>query len=173
MKIYTKKGDGGDTSLRGGTRVSKGDQRMQALGTLDELNAILGLTRCVYDTGELEKAQNLLFDAGAALASLAVDDCSWLDPSWLEDSIDRMERDLDPLTNFILPGGSEAAARLHLARTVCRRAERELVQLKVLISVPDELLVFLNRLSDWLFVAARYANHELGNPDIHWKAHKP
>jgi len=180
MKIYTKTGDAGDTGLFGGPRVAKDALRIEAYGTVDELNSVLGMARTHSldeETDELvRRIQNELFNLGAQLATP--------DPAMhgthlvgaaqiaaLEAAIDRYEATLEPLKQFILPGGLPAAATLHFARTVCRRAERRLV---TLMSDPAEqvsvdLLVYLNRLSDLLFVVARAVNHRAGTPDVPWQ----
>lgn len=180
MRIYTKKGDGGQSSLFGGSSVSKTDPRLEAYGTLDELNAAIGLVRSEIKTqstlldldSSLFQIQNYLFHLGS---HLAVGDESLraklppLDPQQtlhLEAKIDHMEAALQPLTQFILPGGTEAAARLHLARTVARRAERRVVSLGQ--ETNSLVVIYLNRLSDFLFVAARWANHSLREPDVFW-----
>ena len=175
MKIYTRTGDAGETSLFGGARVSKDDQRIEAYGTVDELSSFIGIARASWPNGaldgELARVQNDLFDIGALLAAPGSDRFRGADPArieQLERAIDAMERELTPLTNFILPGGSIAAAQLHAARTVCRRAERRV------ISLHDDsatgAIVYLNRLSDYLFVAARLANAKHGVSDVTWKA---
>ncbi len=183
MKIYTRTGDTGETGLYGGGRVRKDDPRIAAYGTVDELNAFLGLARAEGLPPEIDavlaRLQNELFDLGAELATR--------DPraqgtalikeaqiAVLEQAIDRFEEGLSPLKQFILPGGTKAAALLHVARTVCRRAEREVV---FLANVPDEkvsphLIVYLNRVSDLLFVLARAANAISGVPDVPWQQSK-
>lgn len=170
MKIYTRTGDRGETSLFGGARVAKNDPRIEAYGTVDELSSFLGVARAASLPREvevvLEQVQRDLFDIGAHLASPAMTRFAGADPARiaeLEAAIDAMERELAPLTNFILPGGAPAAAHLHVARTVCRRAERCVVALQ------DEATVaYLNRLSDYLFVAARFANLRAGVQDTQW-----
>lgn len=187
MKIYTKTGDAGQTGLFGGGRVSKDHARIAAYGTLDELNAAIGVARAeagriawtdesVRDRidGVLSDAQNRLFDLGAELAtpdpenrSMAVLDERHV--AALEAAIDHHETTLPPLRNFILPGGSAAAAHLHLARCVCRRAERGLVTLAGQEPIRELPLVYVNRLSDLLFVLARAANQACGEGDIPWE----
>jgi cob(I)alamin adenosyltransferase len=181
MKIYTKTGDDGSTGLIGGKRVSKSDPRIDCYGTIDELNAAIGLcaaSAAEQALGRLRSVQNELFVIGSLLATpdgKAPGDMPLpqLDPrsiDRLEGEIDAAQAELPPLRNFILPGGCELAVRLHLARTVCRRAERLLVALAE--DGParvDPLLVrYLNRLSDWLFVQARLANRVLGIEDVPW-----
>jgi cob(I)alamin adenosyltransferase len=181
-KIYTRTGDDGTTALGTGERRKKYDSRIAAYGTVDEVNAVLGLVRqhTADDTrldATLSRIQNDLFDVGADLcmpgkgkgpggARLDVTDAQ---VEWLEGEIDRLNDDLAPLRSFILPGGSPAAAYLHLARTVCRRAERLMVELK---DEPGEefspaALKYINRLSDFLFVAGRHANDK-GQRDVLW-----
>jgi cob(I)alamin adenosyltransferase len=182
-KIYTRTGDDGTTALGSGERRRKYDLRIAAYGTLDEVNAALGVVR--LHTGAdaaldaaLARIQNDLFDLGADLctpgkgkgpggARLTVTDKQ---VAWLESEIDRLNAVLRPLRSFVLPGGSAAAAHLHLARTVCRRAERLIAELKDKAgeSVTPEVLKYVNRLSDFLFVAARYTNDK-GSGDVLWQ----
>jgi cob(I)alamin adenosyltransferase len=169
LKIYTRTGDSGETSLFGGSRVRKNDPRIEAYGTVDELNAFIGVVRASWPSSpiddELSDIQSDLFDLGAQLASPGTGrfvGVPELRTAELERSIDRMELQLAPLKSFILPGGSLPAAHLHAARTVCRRAERMVVAI-------DEDAVYLNRLADYLFVAARFANKEHGVDDVPWK----
>jgi cob(I)alamin adenosyltransferase len=181
-RIYTRTGDDGSTALGTGERRKKYDLRIAAYGTLDELNAALGLAR--LHTGDdapldaaLSRIQNDLFDAGADLtmpgkgkgpggARLTVTDNQ---VAWLESEIDRLNAALNPLRSFVLPGGSAAAAYLHLARTICRRGERLIAELadRPGESVTAEVLKYVNRLSDFLFVAARHANGQ-GAGDVLW-----
>lgn len=178
MKIYTKTGDKGETGLFGGDRVSKTDIRIEAIGTVDELNAAIGLCRaCGAGTfdGLLELIQSWLFDAGGELATPSQNKhfkptVGQAEIKSLEDSIDRFTSNLEPLRNFILPGGSQTASYLHLARTICRRAERRILELASKDTIRTELVVFFNRLSDWLFTAARMANHESGVADVEWRS---
>jgi cob(I)alamin adenosyltransferase len=181
-KIYTRTGDDGTTALGTGERRKKYDPRIAAYGTLDEVNATLGIVRLhTADDASLDatlsRIQNDLFDVGADLctpgkgkgpggARLTVTDAQ---VSWLESEIDRLNAELMPLKSFVLPGGSPAAAYLHLARTVCRRAERLVVELADTPdeSVTPEVLKYVNRLSDFLFVASRYTNHK-GARDVLW-----
>jgi cob(I)alamin adenosyltransferase len=179
MKIYTKTGDRGDTGLFGGGRVSKACARVDAYGEVDELNSVIGLARSEPFDREvdalLEQVQSRLFDLGAELATspdskveLGIALVSEDEVVRLEQAIDRAETELAPLKTFILPGGSRAAAALHLARTVCRRAERKLVALSESETIRAECLRYLNRLSDTLFVLARLANHRAGVADQPW-----
>ena len=177
MKIYTKTGDDGSTGLYGGSRVSKADLRVEAYGTVDETNAAIGLARAAdLSPGTdvfLARVQSSLFDLGAALAIPAGEESKSPPPSdqdveALERAIDAAEAGLTPLRNFVLPGGSEAAARLHVARTVCRRAERLVVLLAASEVVDPVIVRYLNRLSDMLFVQARAANAARGLADTPW-----
>jgi cob(I)alamin adenosyltransferase len=177
MKIYTKTGDDGDTGLFGGPRVRKDHPRIEAYGTVDELNAVLGVVRTHAPPADvdalLERVQNELFDLGAILATPEPEKFGMTgvgdeQSSRLEAAIDRFETELEPLKQFILPGGTPAAAYLHLARTVCRRAERMLVALDHKEEISAGAIIYLNRLSDLLFVAARLVNHRAGKPDVPW-----
>jgi len=182
-KIYTRTGDDGTTALGTGERRKKYDLRIAAYGTLDETNSVLGVARlhiaadAALDAA-LSRIQNDLFDVGADLttpgkgrgpggARLTV---TAAQVEWLEAEVDRLNDELEPLRSFILPGGSAAAAYLHLARTVCRRAKRLIAELndKPEESVTPEVLKYVNRLSDFLFVAARHANDK-GTRDVLWK----
>ncbi|MEM1417224.1 MAG: cob(I)yrinic acid a,c-diamide adenosyltransferase [Myxococcota bacterium] len=180
MKIYTKTGDAGETGLFGGARVSKASARVEAYGEVDELNSTLGVARAIglqADVdGLLAQVQLELFDVGAELAAVPEKAEKLFVPALQEESITRLERAIDTheevlpaLQTFILPGGTLAAAQLHVARTVCRRAERRVVALAAQSPVRDELRHYLNRLSDLLFVLARVANHGAGVPDVPWK----
>ncbi|MDB5295648.1 MAG: ATP/cobalamin adenosyltransferase [Phycisphaerales bacterium] len=213
MKIYTKTGDDGSTGLIGGSRVRKSDRRIECYGTVDELNAAIGLAvgavgavgagaaanaghpmippaaGAVADppapdpladlVGPLRAVQADLFTVGSHLATPDENphkaNLPPLDEqmvSRLEMGIDAAEAELPPLRTFVLPGGTEAAARLHLARTVCRRAERLLVDFAMDRPVPSIVLTYLNRLSDWLFVLARLCNHRCGVADIPWTSRR-
>ena len=179
MKIYTRTGDSGETALLGGKRVSKADPRVAAYGEVDELNAWLGLVRSIgSDAGlaaMLERIQRDLFAIGARLADpgskvahrVAKTDVTGDDVKRLEDWIDLLESEVPVLRRFILAGGSRAGASLHVARTICRRAERSVVSLGT-EHVEPEILVYLNRLSDLLFVMARVANRRDGAPEFEW-----
>jgi cob(I)alamin adenosyltransferase len=181
MKIYTKTGDKGKTGLFGGERVSKNSLRIEAYGTIDELNAFIGLAVTeIYDNSVksvLHKIQNRLFTIGADLATpdneknrktgiKRTPKIFYLD---LEKEIDKYEEKLEPLKNFILPGGSKGAAHLHICRTIARRAERKVVALNITEEIGKNIIIFLNRLSDLFFVLARYENAVTGTPDIKWK----
>lgn len=182
-RIYTRTGDAGTTRLATGASVSKADRRVEAYGGVDETNACVGLARVALDDGAalgvmLARIQNELFDLGADLATPAKSDevegaaLRILDSqvARLEAEIDALNADLPALTSFILPGGNQAAAALHLARTVCRRAEREAVRLvEAGEPVSGPAMRYLNRLSDLLFVAARWANDQ-GRAEVFWKS---
>ncbi len=177
MKIYTKTGDRGETGLFGGPRVRKDDARIEAYGTVDELNAALGVVRAAGPTvevdRELERVQNDLFDVGAELATPdpsahGIQTVTLEQIERLERYIDSLELTLGPLTAFILPGGGPAAAHLHLARCICRRAERRTVALCGLAKVSDQVVIYLNRLSDLLFVMARVENQAANISDVQW-----
>ena len=178
-KVYTRTGDAGTTALGGGQRVAKDAPRIEAYGTVDELNSVLGLAVAEGLDGEivalLATVQNDLFHLGSDLCILEEDKETMPVPriekrqvETLEQAIDRMTVQLPPLDNFILPGGSPGAARLHLARTLCRRAERRVVTLAVEEAIGDWVLRYLNRLSDLLFVMARYENRARGVEDVLW-----
>ncbi|HXX31595.1 MAG TPA: cob(I)yrinic acid a,c-diamide adenosyltransferase [Myxococcaceae bacterium] len=178
MKIYTKTGDAGETGLFGGGRVPKDSPRVEAYGEVDELNATLGVARAggvgALD-GLIQVLQERLFTVGAVLAtprgSRADAHIPHLRPEWIsemEATVDRLEVELPAMTHFILPGGTPGAASLHQARTVCRRAERRVVPLVREGTVDAEVLVFLNRLSDLLFVMARAVNRSAGVEDVKW-----
>ena len=179
MKIYTKTGDTGETSLFGGQRLSKSHLRIEAYGTVDELNAVLGVVRSLDPTSEIdglvEQIQQHLFVIGAELAS-PQGSVQGLPPTGaaqiehVECAIDRFEQQLTELKQFILPGGVPVAANLHLARCICRRAERRIVELAQAqqTNVPQAVLVYFNRLGDLLFVMAREANRCAGSGDVPW-----
>lgn len=178
MKIYTKKGDRGETFLFGGGPFPKDDERIEAYGTVDELNSVLGCA--ITQISDVSLAQILrsiqeqLFTLGAELSTLAPNEAmrkNFLKSTHielLEKQIDEWEKSLAPLKNFVLPGGSKAAGWLHLARTVCRRAERLVVKVSHEIEVRPDVITYLNRLSDWFFVLARYVNYNEGVQDILW-----
>ena len=177
-KIYTKTGDSGNTSLFGGRRLSKNNQRIEAYGTVDELNAFLGLLRDGLTNAELREElrhiQNLLFTMGSHLATepgkeLQIPKIEAADIEYLELAIYKMEKVLPPLKNFILPGGHPTVSFCHIARTVCRRAERHIVGLSKTDEVPDLLMQYLNRLSDYLFVLGRKLGKDLGAEEVIWK----
>ena len=183
MKVYTKTGDDGSTGLFGGGRVSKCDPRVEAYGTVDELNAVIGVVRsAVPKDPELDQIlaplQDKLFVLGADLATPLREEgdhphalrLGQGEASHLESIIDNCEQDLAPLKNFVLPGGCPQAAHLHLARTVCRRAERQVVKLiDSGVSLNSEIVIYLNRLGDLLFVLGRWSNARSNEPEILWK----
>ncbi len=178
MKIYTKRGDSGTTSLYGGSTVSKAHPRIAAYGTVDELNSAIGVARCeslgATVDGALHRIQHQLFALGSQLAAVgaAAPPLSWAtDESicHIEEVIDELDGQLAPLTQFILPAGVRASAALHLARTLCRRAERCVVELENAGEpVPPGAIVYLNRIGDLLFVMARFVNQEAGRVDEPW-----
>ncbi len=180
MKIYTKTGDKGETGLLGGERVSKDNIRICAYGTVDELNSFIGLAITEIKSEEVKNIlidiQNKLFVVGSDLATPDNDKNKKLNIkrtseefiTKAENDIDLISDKLEPLRNFILPGGSKGAALLHICRTVARRAEREVVQLKNLDYISDNIVIFLNRLSDLFFVLSRYENEVSGIPDTKW-----
>jgi len=171
-KVYTKTGDSGETSLVDGSRVSKAHDRVCAYGDVDELNSVLGLARIELDDPELKdlivSIQNELFVLGADLATpqpMAVPRIEDSQVRGLEQAIDRLMEELEPLREFILPGGTRGAAVLHIARTVARRAESVVVLLREQIEINEAALIYLNRLSDLLFVMARIANKRAATPE--------
>jgi len=181
MKIYTKTGDKGDTGLFGGGRVAKNHPRVEAYGDVDELNASIGLARSIEMMPRIDEVlvpiQRDLFAIGALLATpdrekmrqhlekARVDEARI---EQLEQAIDDGDRELEPLRSFIIPGGTPKAAALHVARTVCRRAERRVVQLQEHTELPQLVVVYLNRLSDLLFTLARVANQRAGAGEVTW-----
>ena len=179
MKIYTKTGDAGETGLFGGPRVRKSDPRVEAYGEVDELNAAVGVARALVEDPEIDrelaKIQEELFCVGAELATphgaKARSAIPPIQAAWaarLEGAMDAWDEELPALSRFVLPGGTRTAAALHLARTVCRRAERSAVALAGEAEVDGAVLVYLNRLSDFLFVAARVANHRAKKEEPLW-----
>lgn len=180
FRIYTKTGDKGQTSLIGGSKVSKADLRIEAYGTVDELNSYIGLCKAIITENStgivLQEIQDRLFTIGAVLAvdtrqqnKLALPDLHEKDCALLEQEIDKMELTLTPMKSFILPGGSSSIAQIHITRCVCRRAERCCVRLADMVSVEPIVIKYLNRLSDYLFVLARYIGHISNVPDVPWK----
>jgi cob(I)alamin adenosyltransferase len=184
MKIYTKTGDDGQTGLFGGERVFKDDERVEAYGSVDETNAALGMARAAGLSPDvdamLERIQAQLFVLGAELATptdhrgrLRLPLLDTADVTALEGDIDRLEAGLPALTSFVLPAGTAGASALHLARTVCRRAERRVVAIQDSAKLRGELVIYLNRLSDLLFVMARRENHAAGVADVAWAPRAP
>jgi cob(I)alamin adenosyltransferase len=186
-RIYTKRGDKGDTSLAGGQRVPKDSPRIEAYGTVDELNSFIGLARESCRTNAVEeprlsslsaillRVQHELFNLGSILATRPEDvhpkqaRVTEAEVGQLEREIDAMNQDLEPLRSFVLPGGTRLNAELHIARTVCRRAERLVVAMSRTEDVAPEAVRYLNRLSDALFVWSRWANHVLGIEEVLWE----
>lgn len=189
MKIYTRTGDKGETTLFTGQRILKNDPLFDAIGTVDECNSTLGMAIAMLENEhalaqvkeQLTLVQHALFDVGAALATPRTraetnkvnktrfdSEATKL----LEEWIDRMEAHLPPLNTFILPGGHPSGATLHMARSICRRAERLVVPLNKRADVSDNVLIYLNRLSDYLFVVSRFVNHQLNIPETKWEPHK-
>ena len=188
-KVYTRSGDSGTTGLVGGKRLPKDHPRIMAYGTVDELNSVLGIALSFLLQKEetisrkklgviLEAIQQKLFDMGSQLATLPGDEYEgqiYLKPEdtvWLEEIIDSMNEELQPLKSFILPGGTPLNSFLHLSRTVCRRAEREIIELNQIDLVSPEIIKFINRLSDFLFVTGRWVTEKLGEHETLWKPGK-
>ena len=186
-RIYTRRGDRGDTDLVGGTRVPKDSPRIDAYGTVDELNAVLGVARAVNASEVrrspacrrldeiLKRLQNELFDLGSELATPETDFQPGMfriggeQVTALETVMDACQKDLKPLRSFVLPGGGRVSAHLHVARTVCRRAERDVLRLMRVEQIGDQPLAYLNRLSDLLFVLSRWIGHHLGESEFLWE----
>jgi cob(I)alamin adenosyltransferase len=185
-RIYTKRGDAGETSLVGGHRVPKDALRIEAYGTVDELNAFVGMaavscgddSRLAALAAILRRVQHELFNLGSILATQPADvhpqqpRVTSAETAQLEREIDAMNAGLPPLRSFVLPGGSRLNAELHVTRTVCRRAERLLVAMAREESIPPEVIPYLNRLSDAMFVWSRWVNHALGVPEVLWEPNK-
>ncbi len=181
VKVYTRKGDSGSTGLYGGMKVRKDQARIEAVGTIDELNSVIGLALIHTKTPQsvsLSVVQEDLFDIGAIIGTTPgmpqpVDDefLEWRVKE-IESDIDDMDKKLQSLNTFILPGGCDASAHLHHARTVCRRAERCLVRLNEEEKIPQAIIGYVNRLSSYLFVLARFENLHAGRPDLKWEARK-
>lgn len=174
MKIYTCTGDSGQTSIVGGERLRKDAPRIEAYGTVDELNSFLGLLVSDSDITDLSKSlllkiQNNLFNIGAFLAGVKAPGVSEKDVREIEQDIDRMDAELPPLRNFVLPGGCPLAAQANVARAVCRRAERRIVSITDTMPIPCVILTYINRLSDWLFVFARFANASENVSENFWQ----
>ena len=188
-KVYTRTGDTGQTGIVGGKRLPKDHPRIEAYGSVDELNSVLGIVLSFLvqkDASKrrdkleliLEAIQQKLFDMGSELATLPGDEyvgqisLQAEDAIWLEEIIDAMNDELQPLKSFILPGGTSLNAFLHLARTVCRRAERDILKLKQIDLVSPEIIKYINRLSDFLFVAGRWVTETLGEKETLWQPGK-
>ena len=184
-RIYTKTGDQGETGLVGGQRVSKDAQRIEVFGTVDELNAFVGLVRISAADHKLvelelifERIQHELFNLGSVLATMP-QDLHPNQPRITQETIDQLEREIDlynanlsPLRSFVLPGGTRICAELHVCRTICRRAERSLVTLSHNEEIPLEAMLYLNRLSDAMFVWSRWVNQALGEEEALWQPNK-
>ena len=182
MKIYTKTGDKGTTSLIGGTKVSKADLRIEAYGTVDELNSYIGLCKDLLTDAQGQKilleVQDRLFTIGSSLAcdpvkepKMKIPDLKETDIELLEKEMDRMNEIVPAMRSFILPGGHTTLSHLHIARCVCRRAERCTVRLAIESGEAEEIIIkYLNRLSDYLFVLSRYIGHQMNVEEIPWKA---
>jgi cob(I)alamin adenosyltransferase len=172
-KIYTKTGDDGKTGLGDGSRIDKFNLRIEGLGSIDELNSVIGIIISedisVLEAGWLEKIQHDLFDIGGELSIPNFKKLTIIKVEFLESNIDKMNKDLPPLKEFILPGGSRISAYTHLARTICRRVERNLFKLNQGDKVNVVSLKYINRLSDFLFVLARHLNKSKNIHDIFWK----
>ncbi|MDJ1473408.1 cob(I)yrinic acid a,c-diamide adenosyltransferase [Cytophagaceae bacterium DM2B3-1] len=182
MKIYTKTGDKGYTSLLGGTRVLKSHDRIEAYGMVDELNSHIGLVRDqkvnAIHLDILKTIQDRLFTIGSSLAAdpeknkMSIPDLFDTDVTLLETEIDKMNAQLPELRSFILPGGDQGVSFCHIARTVCRRTERQVIRLSEREYVEDLIIIYLNRLSDYLFVLSRYMSHALDKEEIKWTPRK-
>ena len=182
MKIYTKKGDAGSTSLIGGTRVAKHSLRLESYGTIDELNSYLGLVRDSADnencSSQIIEIQDRLFTIGSSLAAdpenskMVLPDINESDVTQLESWMDAYDEQLPPLTAFILPGGHVSVSHCHVARTICRRAERRVTELQSVSYVDPLVLTYLNRLSDYLFVMARVLSKWVNAPETPWVPRK-
>ena len=189
-KVYTRTGDEGETGLVGGRRIAKEHLRIEAYGTVDELNSVIGLSRSFLAQKEdslhrdkldliLEAVQQRLFDIGSELATLPGDEYEGqvkvkkADTQWMEEVIDLMNEDLEPLKSFILPGGTPLNAFLHQSRTVCRRAERAILRLHRGETVSASIRTFINRLSDFLFVCGRWVAVKLNEEEVLWVPGKP
>ncbi|QDX81270.1 ATP:cob(I)alamin adenosyltransferase [Denitratisoma sp. DHT3] len=175
-KIYTRTGDAGTTGLGDGSRTAKDSARITAMGEVDELNSLIGVALCEAMADDVRELllgiQHDLFDLGGELCVPGASFVAATQPGRLEQAVDRYNGELSPLKEFILPGGTRAAAQLHLARTVCRRAERSLVTLAAAETVSDTARQYLNRLSDLLFVLARWLNKSAGGGDVLWQKGK-
>jgi len=173
-KIYTRTGDQGETGLSGGDRIAKDNALIHAIGDIDELNSLLGLLASKTQGGiasDIKVIQNDLFNVGGELSSSQTL-IKQTSINWLEKHLDKLNDDLPPLKEFILPGGGEAAAVCHLARSVCRRAERQLVAANREQSINPELLAYVNRLSDLLFVMARSITQQMGEEETYWRSER-
>ncbi|MBI3186907.1 MAG: cob(I)yrinic acid a,c-diamide adenosyltransferase [Gammaproteobacteria bacterium] len=175
-KIYTRTGDKGTTGMGDGSRIEKDSLRVAAMGDVDELNSVLGMVLCKCNEGNVKETlitiQHDLFNLGGQLTMPECVLITALRVEWLEKTLDAMNENLPPLKEFILPGGGEAAAHCHLARTVCRRAERTLVSLRKEYEYSEYIMAYINRLSDLLFVACRVLSREAGAPEVYWQSQR-
>ena len=175
-KIYTRTGDDGTTGMADGSRVSKDGSRMHAIGEVDELNSVIGvvINKCEENSVKenLITIQHDLFNLGGQLSMPDYSMINLARIGWLESTMDTMNETLDPLKEFILPGGAEAASFCHVARATCRRVERALVSLNEQEEIVSELLSYINRLSDWLFVASRFLNKVEGEAEVYWQSER-
>ena len=182
MKVYTKSGDLGETSLLGGTRISKAELQIESYGTVDELNSYVGLIRDQISnkkiTIELIEIQDRLFTIGSHLANdktknkIQLPEVKEIDINRLENEIDKLDEELPVMNAFILPGGHIIASHIHIARCVCRRAERQVVRLNEAWEIPTIIIKYLNRLSDYLFVLSRKISKDFSGNEIEWKPRK-
>lgn len=173
-KIYTRTGDGGTTGMADGSRVTKDSLRMHAIGDVDELNSMIGVVIHKSQPDEIKEnmitIQHDLFNLGGQLAMPDYEMINQQRIEWLENTLDKMNQQLEPLKEFILPGGAEEACFCHMARTICRRAERSLVSLNSETVIHHDLLAYINRLSDWLFVAGRILNKTKSIDEVYWQS---
>jgi len=175
-KIYTRTGDKGSTGMGDGSRVDKDSLRVAAIGDVDELNSVVGIVICKCLEGEVKESlitiQHDLFNLGGQLTMPECDLITEKRIKWLEQSLDEMNKDLPPLKEFILPGGGEAAAHCHLARTVCRRTERTIIALAKELEFSNNVIAYINRLSDFLFVACRVLSRQAGEVEVYWQSER-
>ncbi len=175
-KIYTRTGDKGTTGMGDGSRVDKDSLRVAAIGDVDELNSVIGMVICKCSAGEVKESlitiQHDLFNLGG---QLTMPECKLITEQrikWLEQTLDKMNKDLPSLKEFILPGGGEAAVHCHLSRTVCRRTERTLVALSKEFEFSKNVMAYINRLSDFLFVACRVLSRQAGEDEVYWQSER-
>lgn len=175
-KIYTRTGDKGTTGMGDGSRVDKDSLRVASIGDVDELNSVIGIVLSKCPEGDIKEAlltiQHDLFNLGGQLTMPECDLITEQRVKWLEQTLDEMNKDLPPLKEFILPGGGEAAAHCHLARTVCRRAERTIVALAKVFEFSKNVSAYINRLSDFLFVACRVLSRQAGEGEVYWQSER-
>lgn len=175
-KIYTRTGDKGTTGMADGSRIDKDDIQVEAIGDVDELNSIMGMLICKTEDLELADLfltiQHDLFNLGGQISMPEMSLLVAQRTDWLEQQLDKLNKDLPPLKEFILPGGTEAAATCHLARSVSRRAERSIVSLSKKMDISSDVQSYINRLSDFLFVAARVLSRQQGGKEIYWQSER-